>query len=116
MVELGMEIGSHTCSHPDLKRIPRVDAKREIEDSKRELEQQLGIPVTSFCYPSGRFSAEALGLVRESGYRSACTTEIGTWNGDDLFSIPRIPVMASDVFFVFKKKMMDPTGLLGRIH
>jgi peptidoglycan/xylan/chitin deacetylase (PgdA/CDA1 family) len=116
MIQEGMEIGSHTLTHADLDRVPPDRVRSEIEGSKRKLEQELGLRVTSFCYPSGRFTAETASMVRDSGYLSACTTKIGIWNGHDLFSIPRIPVMSSDVFMVFKQKMTGRLGGLRHIH
>jgi peptidoglycan/xylan/chitin deacetylase (PgdA/CDA1 family) len=68
---LGFEIGSHSRTHPDLSRIPLPEAREEIEGSRRDLEDLLGSPVDTFCYPYGAFSKSAIELVREAGYRYA---------------------------------------------
>lgn len=68
---LGFEIGSHSRTHPDLSRLPLSEARDEIEGSRRDLEDLLGTPVETFCYPYGAFSKSAIGLVREAGYRYA---------------------------------------------
>ena len=44
-------IGSHTCTHPSLTAVGPEQAAWEIEASKATLEDRLGVPVTSFCYP-----------------------------------------------------------------
>lgn len=72
--DYGIEIGSHTKSHPDLTKILSGKAKIEIIDSKQILEEIIGKPIVSFCYPSGKFSNETETLVKEAGYRYATTT------------------------------------------
>jgi peptidoglycan/xylan/chitin deacetylase (PgdA/CDA1 family) len=49
----------------------------ELVASKQALEQLLGHPVLSFCYPSGRFNGGVVAAVRAAGYRDATTTAFG---------------------------------------
>ncbi|MHB1927676.1 MAG: polysaccharide deacetylase family protein [Leptospirillum sp.] len=92
----GFEIGSHTRTHCDLGRLFREDplqARREIFDSRTELEDILGRPVTAFCYPYGSLSPESVDWVREAGYTSARTVRrnrIGRMY--DPFRLPCRPV------------------------
>ena len=51
MLAAGMSIGSHTLTHPRLTRVPPAQLRAEIFDSKKMLEDALGVEVTSFCYP-----------------------------------------------------------------
>lgn len=74
MVAAGMAIGSHTLSHPRLARLAPADRRREIVDSKHRLEDALGAPVTSFCYPYGNWDAACVDVVREAGYELATST------------------------------------------
>jgi len=104
LVEDRMEIGSHGMNHLRLTRLSADEARREIADSKRMLERTLSTPITSFCYPGGLYGAEHASMVREAGYRSACTASPGTVGGN-LFEIPRVAVQASDTFFVFTQKL-----------
>ena len=53
------------------------DAREEIITSKKKLEDTFGVAVDHFCYPYGDFSPGVRDLVREAGYRSACTTLYG---------------------------------------
>ncbi len=71
---MGMEIGSHTVSHPQLTKLDDQAARAELVDSKKELEDILGAPVTAFCYPYGKFNRRLSELVQESGYQLARTT------------------------------------------
>lgn len=50
---------------------------REIADNRRWLEPLAGSPLEHFCYPSGRYRETDWPVLRESGVRSATTTEIG---------------------------------------
>ena len=69
-------LGSHTVSHPYLTRLPAAEARREIEDSRRDLEALANCgPVTLFSFPYGAASPELITLCREAGYRRAFTIE-----------------------------------------
>ena len=73
----GQRIGSHTCTHPKLTELSPEQAREEITASKKKLEDWFGVPVLDFCYPSGDWNPRIADLVREAGYRSACTTRWG---------------------------------------
>ena len=72
--EMGMEVGSHTMTHAVLTRLDRRRALDELTNSKTRLEDSIGEPVTSFCYPRGRFNRRVRGWAAEAGYRLARTT------------------------------------------
>jgi peptidoglycan/xylan/chitin deacetylase (PgdA/CDA1 family) len=74
----GMEIGSHSRSHPYLARINDEGTLRaEILGSRLKLEALLGRPVTAFAYPFGHTTPRIVEMVREAGYRSARSTYPG---------------------------------------
>jgi peptidoglycan/xylan/chitin deacetylase (PgdA/CDA1 family) len=79
MLEEGglLEIGAHTVTHPFLAVHPRSSQRDEIRQSKADLEEVLGHPVTSFSYPHGNYTAETVALVREAGFNCACSTVPG---------------------------------------
>ncbi len=70
------DIGSHTLSHPILTTVSDKDAKWEITESKRRLEQLLQRKITLFAYPNGNFTGRA-SMVREAGYQCAVITAAG---------------------------------------
>ena len=77
MVRAGMEVGSHTVSHPILAQQTREEVEWEVRHSKTVLEQQLGCPVEHFAYPNGRpcdLQPDLPRILEEAGYLSACTT------------------------------------------
>jgi peptidoglycan/xylan/chitin deacetylase (PgdA/CDA1 family) len=94
---MGMVMGSHTMTHPNLPSAGPDDAWREIADSKFALEQQLGVPITMFSYPNGgaeRYvTAEIARLVKKAGF-DAASTSTNSFAGpeSDLFALERIQV------------------------
>ena len=98
--------GAHTVTHPDLRTLSEADARAEIDGSKRELEEQLGRPVETFCYPAGFFGERDRQLVAEAGFAAAVTTEPGANGpGDDLFTLRRIQVDRGDGLLAFQAKV-----------
>ena len=73
----GHEIGSHTLTHPFLTRVSLQQANYEITASKKQLEDQFGVPIRHFCYPYGDWNTAVRDLVSAAGYASACTTGFG---------------------------------------
>ncbi len=67
------EIGAHTLTHQHLPTLTDKEAEREIRDSKTTLEDITGAPVTSFCYPAGKYRTEHVRMVADSGYTLART-------------------------------------------
>lgn len=74
LCDAGMTIGSHTCSHRNLKKVPEAELRAEVEGSRRRLEEQLGRSVAHFSFPKGRATRAARRAVRNAGYRTAVRT------------------------------------------
>ena len=62
----GIEFGSHTRTHPDLRKLPAQELEAEIAGSKSELEHVLGGSVKAFAYPYGFLTEVAVPSVRQS--------------------------------------------------
>lgn len=77
MVAAGIEVGSHTRSHADLRLCSGAEIEREVRGSREDLEDLLGCPVTSFAYPFGSYRRAAELAVAAAGYRSALTCRRG---------------------------------------
>lgn len=106
MHRLGMTIGAHTVTHPNLPNAGLDDARAEITGSKRRLEDELDSEVTMFSYPNGGaeryMTPEIARLVREAGYSAATTS----WNGfagpaSDVYALERVQVAESLEELVF---------------
>lgn len=106
LLTAGHEIGSHSVTHRRLASLSPEDVRREVDESKRTLEQQLRRPISSFCYPSGDYNAFVKRAVEASGYLAACTVEPGANEpGDDLFALKRTEISAFDTLRDFNKKL-----------
>jgi len=68
---------NRSADHADLARSAPGSVHFEVAASKQALEQLLGHPVLSFCYPSGRFNGGVVAAVQAAGYRDATTTAFG---------------------------------------
>jgi peptidoglycan/xylan/chitin deacetylase (PgdA/CDA1 family) len=68
----GVEIGAHTCTHPDLTRLPPAEIRAEIGASKAIIEDMLGAAVRSFAYPFGRYDRRSQDIAREH-FACACS-------------------------------------------
>ena len=92
----GMEIGSHTLTHPNLPTLTENELAREVENSKKRLETILGKSIKGFSYPFGKranFNDQVLSKTRGAGYKYAVSTEYGKVSGNtDMFLLPRIGV------------------------
>jgi peptidoglycan/xylan/chitin deacetylase (PgdA/CDA1 family) len=79
------ELGCHTSTHPILARAGAEVQRREIEESRQELESVTGVKARAFAYPNGRpridYTEESIRLVKEAGYDVAFSTRPG-------FSLP----------------------------
>lgn len=89
----GMDIGSHTRTHAKLTELPPEQAREQITQSRRELEDAVGCEVRHFCYPYGWYGPEHAQMAREAGYATATTTHRGRVRaGDDPYTLRRIMV------------------------
>lgn len=71
LVRLGMEVGSHSHHHTDLKLADAAEGKKEVTVSKQILETLTGRPVYSFAYPYGSVPRGYQTLLADAGYHYA---------------------------------------------
>lgn len=71
--------GSHTCTHRRLRSLSDEEIVKEITQSKQILEEKLGVPVVSFCYPygAGGFDKRVRPHVFKAGYVLDFSTKKG---------------------------------------
>ncbi len=93
LIAAGWEIGAHTISHPDLTTLGPAALRAQVAGSRARLRRLLGVPVSFFCYPSGRFDATVIAAVKAAGYLAATTTQLG-WASParDPFALWRVRV------------------------
>lgn len=91
----GIEIGSHGITHAILSRIEAAQLAREIVGSKEILENKVGCPVSTFCYPNGTRSdinETVCETVKKAGYLGATVSYNAPHEPFDAFRIPRMGV------------------------
>jgi peptidoglycan/xylan/chitin deacetylase (PgdA/CDA1 family) len=74
-----VDFQSHSCYHPILTSCSDEECQQEIFESGKEIERITGKAVKHFSFPNGNYSQREIDLIKEAGYRSARTTELG-WN------------------------------------
>lgn len=108
----GIEIGSHTVTHPKLADLSWSEIETEIRESKLAIETRLSFPVRTFAYPYAYpqtdrdYVARLKQLLRDAGYEACVTTEIGTArSGDDVLGLKRLPVNSCDDGALLRAKL-----------
>lgn len=69
----GWEIGSHSCSHAFLSRLGQAELERELDESRRRVEQELGRACLSLAYPYGDHDDRVVRAAAAAGYQAGCT-------------------------------------------
>ena len=98
-----MHFGAHTVSHPSLPNIPEHEARCEIINSKRVLEERLSEEIRHFSYPNPgdvRHSSPAIAnMLKDEGFSSATTSLPGrVVEGDEIYQLKR-----KGIYSLFKK-------------
>lgn len=89
---------SHTLTHPHMPSFPQEIQHRELLESKRILEKELGYPIEYVAYPAGAFNEATKKAARDAGYKAGLTTNRGyAQNNSDLFELKRVRLSNSDV-------------------
>lgn len=90
-----VEIGAHSVTHPHLDVLSPRQAREEIVRSRRDVEDVLGVAVTSFAYPHGSHSRRTRALVAAAGYSTAHAVKNALSHADDdVFAVARYTVHA----------------------
>jgi peptidoglycan/xylan/chitin deacetylase (PgdA/CDA1 family) len=92
MTGAGVVVGSHTRTHPDLRRLAPRELEAELVGSKQAIEDALGRPVDTFAYPYGAYD-DAVRSVAQTHFQFACTTRLGyVGPKSDPLALPRLDV------------------------
>lgn len=111
MVAAGMEVGSHTKTHPTMNCVSRERQASELVRSKAELEEMLGGPVLTWIPPGGKWNKATIEESKRAGYLGFRTTDSGTGHvGDYVWPGITVPSGLSDREFA---RLLDPAGIRG---
>jgi peptidoglycan/xylan/chitin deacetylase (PgdA/CDA1 family) len=90
----GDEVEAHTCNHPNLAMLERLNFSAvvaEVQDCKEQLEAMIGASVNYLAYPFGAYDATVVDTVSRAGYRAAFTTRASArLTASTPYSLPRI--------------------------
>ena len=118
--DAGMEIGSHTRTHPVLARLSNEQIDAELAGSRQDLADLLGEAPPALAYPfgsPGTIDPRVLDGARRAGYGHAVSTRIGSNSADtDRFVLRRIPVYDHDEERVVLAKALGALDWLGRVQ
>jgi|WetSurMetagenome_2_1015567.scaffolds.fasta_scaffold128906_2 peptidoglycan/xylan/chitin deacetylase (PgdA/CDA1 family) len=104
-----VDVGSHSVDHVSMGKISPGEMRRQISDSKQNLETLLERPVQAFSYPYGQrddVPRSAIQLVAEAGYQFAVTGQWGTIQSPKhLLQLPRIFFRENDLDKMIRDKI-----------
>lgn len=98
----GIEIGSHSVSHPVMTSLDDDSLRYELTQSKADIEQATGRKVASFCYPNGQpfdFDERVKTAVLSAGYKCALAAFPDRDTLGDPLAIHRYPGSLSSSMF-----------------
>ncbi len=102
LAKYGMDIASHTKTHPDLTaNLTEVQLREEIIGSKEYLEK-LGFKIRTFIHPYLKWNDITVNYVRQAGYICArggfgITYDLKATDPKARFSVPAFPITNQDL-------------------
>jgi peptidoglycan/xylan/chitin deacetylase (PgdA/CDA1 family) len=84
---MGVEVGSHTVTHPHLTRLPEAELARELRESKQRIEDELGRSCPLLAYPYGEHDERVRAAAQDAGYEAAFALREPP---GDPFALPRV--------------------------
>jgi peptidoglycan/xylan/chitin deacetylase (PgdA/CDA1 family) len=93
--ERGIDVQSHTVSHPHLPRLGDEELRRELSESRERLEAELGRRVGLLAYPFGDEDQRVRAAARAAGYDAAFALP-GRTRNPDRYALPRVGVYLRD--------------------
>lgn len=113
----GIEIGSHSHTHPDLTSLPAEGVRRELAESLAAVAEQTGNAAPALSYPHGRASAEVREIARSLGYACAFTGELGANDMQtDLYALRRVVIAGDDDLSTFVARVSGITWWSERVR
>lgn len=95
MVKRGLDVGSHSISHPILTKLDEIQLYDELKLSRQTLQRETGHPVEVFCYPNGGqsdFDERVQEKIKQCGYQYAVAAFPSRAPVSDRWCIKRYPV------------------------
>lgn len=104
MSAAGMDMELHGREHVDLRNRSFEFLVHQTAGGRESIEAHTGKPVRWFAYPSGRYDAAVVRVLKSAGFWGAVTTLSGqTHTVDGLFDLERVRISGSSSLETFKK-------------
>ena len=110
--QAGIQFGSHTVTHPDLRSSCPDQIEYELGHSKEVIEQNLGVPVDSFSYPfafpeeDNNFMRFLQDMLQNTGFDYGVSTILGRASrNSNRYFLPRLPVNNWDDISLLRAKL-----------
>jgi peptidoglycan/xylan/chitin deacetylase (PgdA/CDA1 family) len=105
-------VGSHGLTHRFLTKLTYPELKRELQDSKLIIEDNIKKPVKYLAIPGGFYNARVKFLAENIGYHAICTSSFGLNDGNtNLLALRRIGITYDTNLGQFGK-LINPGPLL----
>lgn len=102
----GWIIGSHSLTHRDFYKLTKDEIKYEVQQSKEKLQKELGVSISYFAYPKGKYTKEIVSNVKKAGYTLGLSMDDNVIkNGLNKYTLPRIGINCTHTFNEFKYSM-----------
>ncbi|MCW3123423.1 MAG: polysaccharide deacetylase [Flavipsychrobacter sp.] len=102
----GWSIQSHGDNHVKMNGLDKQTLIKEITDSKKAIEENLGKPVDSFAFPYGLYNKMVLDQLKATGYTMAYSVHSGLLSrSSQRMRIPRIEINNMDTMESFMTKV-----------
>lgn len=108
MSEAGIEFGSHTRTHQDLRRLDDDELRDELVGAKNILEKYLGQKIGTLSYPFGRYDQRVMEAAGEYGYDAACSLSPQMKNNQiNFMALRRSAVYITDIMWDYQNKIVQ---------
>jgi peptidoglycan/xylan/chitin deacetylase (PgdA/CDA1 family) len=108
MSDAGMDIQAHGRDHVDLRGRSYDYLVYQIRGIQEAIHYHTGRLPRFFCYPSGRYDANVIAVLKSAGYWGAVTTVWGrAHNRDNLFEMPRLRIHGGGTLESFIDNLED---------
>ncbi len=108
MSQAGWQIEAHTETHPKLNELTLTQLERELQDSKRKLEEILNRPSEYLAYPYGSYTEQVIRESKVAGYLMGFTTERGWANEKEPYQVHRVYCYANMGVEELERRMETP--------
>jgi peptidoglycan/xylan/chitin deacetylase (PgdA/CDA1 family) len=113
----GIEVGSHTCTHPRLPDLAPEDAIKELADSREAILSYLDPIHIPLSYPHGLTTDSINQLAQSLGYSCAITSTLGPNAPDaNIFSLNRTTIASDDNLPAFAARVSGFTWWISKLR